>query len=78
MNAELREKKMLAIKLGLMPSGIHEYEFAITMPNWQSISLEYWSSTERKESEHFIVNIPEKYREQFVFLVAKKEMESIL
>jgi hypothetical protein len=78
MNAELREKKMLAIKLGLMPSGIHEYEFAITMPNWQSISLEYWSSTERKESEHVIVNIPEKYREQFVFLVAKKEMESIL
>mgnify|MGYP006085827879 CR=1 FL=1 len=78
MNAELREKKMLAIKLGLMPSGIHEFEFAITAPNWQSISLEYWSSTERKESEHFIVNIPEKYREQFVFLVAKKEMESIL
>ena len=47
------------------------------MPTWQADQLEYWTSKERKESEHVTVDIPEIYRDQFVFSVAKELLESI-
>ena len=77
MNTELESKKMLAIEFGLLPKGIDEFEFTVTVPNWQAIGLEYWPSKERNECEHVIVEIPEIYRDQFVFSVAKELLESI-
>ena len=77
MNTELEVKKLLAIKFGLLPKGIYEFEFTVTVPDWQAESLEYWKSKERKECEHVTVEIPEKYRNQFVFVAAKHQMESI-
>ena len=76
MNTELQNKKMLAIEFGLLPKGIDEFEFAIIVPNWQAIELEYWTSKERKACEHVTVEIPEKYRNQFVFSIAKHLIES--
>ena len=76
MNTELKNKKMLAINLGLLPKGICEFEFAVTVPDWQAESLEYWLTKERHAHQHVIVEIPEKYRNQFIFSVAKQLIES--
>jgi hypothetical protein len=76
MNTELQNKKMLAIEFGLLPKGIDEFEFAIVVPNWQAIELEYWTSKERNERDHVIVEIPLEYRNQFVFSIAKQLIES--
>ena len=77
MNQELENKKLLAIKFDLLPKGICEFEFTVSVPTWQADQLEYWTSKERKESEHVTVDIPEIYRDQFVFSVAKELLESI-
>ena len=77
MNRELENKQLLAIKFDLLPKGICEFEFTVSVPTWQADQLEYWTSKERKESEHVTVDIPEIYRDQFVFSVAKELLESI-
>ena len=75
MNEELHNKKKLAIELGLLPTGICEIEFTVTEPSWRAERLEYWSSAERHDYEHVTVDIPEIYREQFIFIEAKRYKE---
>ena len=77
MNQELENKKLLAIKFGLLPKGITEFEFTVSVPTWQADRLEHWTTKERKECEHVTVDIPEIYRDHFVFSVAKELLESI-
>lgn len=77
MNTELEVKKLLAIKFGLLPKGIYEFEFNVTVPSWEAEAIEFWLTKERKESEHVTVDIPEMYRDQFVFSAAKELLESI-
>ena len=72
MNEEFNNKKKLAIELGLLPTGIWEIEFTVTEPSWRAERLEYWSSAERHDYEHVTVDIPEIYREQFIFIEAKR------
>ena len=75
MNEEFNNKKKLAIELGLLPTGICEIEFTVTEPSWRAERLEYWSSAERHDYEHVTVDIPETYREQFIFIEAKRYKE---
>ena len=75
MNEEFNNKKKLAIELGLLPTGICEIEFTVTEPLWRAERLEYWSSAERHDYEHVTVDIPEIYREQFIFIEAKRYKE---
>ena len=46
MNTELESKKMLAIEFGLLPKGIDEFEFTVTVPDWQAEAIEFWLSKE--------------------------------
>ena len=77
MNRELENKKLLAIKFDLLPPGICEFEFTVTVPSWEAEAIEFWLTKERHAHQHVFVNIPEKYRNQFVFVAAKHQMESI-
>ena len=77
MNRELENKKRLAIGFGLLPPGIYEFEFTVSVPSWEAEAIEFWLSKERHAHQHVIVDIPEKYRDQFVFSVAKKLLESL-
>jgi len=76
MNTELESKKMLAIEFGLLPKGIDEFEFTVTVPRWEAEAIEFWLTKERQAHQHVIVEIPENYRNQFVFSVAKQLIES--
>lgn len=76
MNTELESKKMLAINLGLLDEGICEFEFTVTVPDWQAETIEFWLTKERHAHQHVIVNIPEQYRAKFIFSVAKRLIES--
>ena len=76
MNQELENKKLLAIEFGFLPTGIDEFEFTVTVPRWEAEAIEFWLTKERQAHQHVIVEIPEKYRNQFVFSVAKQLIES--
>ena len=76
MNTELEAKKMLAIEFGFLPKGIDEFEFTVTVPRWEAEAIEFWLTKERQAHQHVIVEIPENYRNQFVFSVAKQLIES--
>ena len=76
MNTELESKKMLAIEFRFLPTGIDEFEFTVTVPRWEAEAIEFWLTKERQAHQHVIVEIPENYRNQFVFSVAKQLIES--
>ena len=48
----------------------------MTVPSWEAEAIEFWLTKERQAHQHVIAEIPEKYRNQFVFSVAKQLIES--
>jgi len=64
---ELEKMIELAIEKGLISSqNFKEIEFNV-LENGQAVSIEHWSSAERRDIDHHIVEIPVDLQCQFVF-----------
>ena len=65
--AELEEMIQLAIAKGLIaPKKYKEIEFNIVR-NGQAVSVEMWTTSERRDEDHTIIDIPIEIQDEFIF-----------
>jgi hypothetical protein len=67
--SELFDKITLAVELKLLPTNIQEVEFTVSSTG-QALTLEYWPTASRNDSERVEVKIPLEYLELFFFKYA--------
>ena len=73
---EVEKMIQLAIDKGLIPKNYKEIDFDV-LGNGQAVSVEIWKTSERRDSDRNVVEIPLKMQSEFVFSEAAKHLKKL-
>ena len=63
---EVEKMIRLGIEKGLIPKNYKEVEFNV-LGNGQAVSVEIWKTSERRDSDRTVVEIPDEMQSEFIF-----------
>ena len=72
---ELEKMVQLAIAKGLIPKNYKEIEFNV-LGNGQAVSVEIWKTSERRDSDRTVVEIPGDLQDIFIFKNTAKYLKN--
>ena len=72
---EVEKMIALAIDKGLIPKNYKEIEFNV-LGNGQALSIEIWKTSERRNEDRTIVEIPDEIQYKFIFKNTAKYLKN--